>query len=67
MHNNGNKNAEIDKRISAMRVGFWAFAGVWRCRKVSLRAKRFFFKAMVQSAGLSGLEPYLLPKQPYYD
>ena len=62
MHNNGNKNTEIDKRISAMRVGFWAYAGVWRCQQVSLRAKRLFFKAMVQGAGLSGLEPYLLPK-----
>ena len=55
--NNGNKNTEIDKRISAMRVGFWAYAGVWRCQQVSLRAKRLFFKAMVQGAGLSGLEP----------
>ena len=45
-----------------MRVGFWAYAGVWRCQQVSLRAKRLFFKAMVQGAGLSGLEPYLLPK-----
>ena len=62
VHNNGNKNTEIDKRISAMRVGFWAYAGVWRCQQVSLRAKRLFFKAMVQGAGLSGLEPYLLPK-----
>ncbi|CAE7225001.1 unnamed protein product, partial [Symbiodinium microadriaticum] len=62
VHNNGNKNTEIDKRISAMRMGFWAYAGVWRCQNVSLRAKRLFFKAMVQGAGLSGLEPYLLPK-----
>ena len=62
VHNNGNKNTEIDKRISAMRVGFWAYAGIWRCKNVSLYAKRLFFKAMVQGAGLSGLEPYLLPK-----
>ena len=53
VHNNGNKNTEIDKRISAMRAGFWAYAGIWRCKKKTYRFLRSvcFFKAMVQGAG----------------
>ena len=46
--------------IGAMRTGFYAFHGLWSSSRVPFRIKRIVFKAVVSSAGLAGLEPYVL-------
>ena len=46
--------------IGAMRTGFYAFHGLWSSSRVPFRIKRIVLKAVVSSAGLAGLEPYVL-------
>ena len=43
-----------------MRTGFYGFHGLWSSSRVPFRIKRIVFKAVVSSAGLAGLEPYVL-------
>ena len=61
---NGHNTTDVSKHCSAMKTGFYAFAGVWSCSSLPFNLKRMFFLAIVVSAGLSGLEPlFLLPSE----
>ena len=60
LQTNGTHGDDVTKHIAAMRTGFYAFHGLWSSSRVPFRMKRIVFKAVVSSAGLAGLEPYVL-------